>query len=163
MLLTASLLSLEPTLKRNQALCLACKCLTINQHHKTQSGSRRDAPSLSLSSYFSQVPSISPSPNPLLFIFPQLLLGGSGCWAYATVPLPFSFSQSAPQPCDSHQSAADAMATGPLGERSSGPPGLYEPCRLTEQRSPPPHLDKGEGPRTSTVHTHTCLTTNIHK
>lgn len=80
---------------------------------------------------------------------------------------PFLFPQSAPQLCDSHQSGADAMATGPLGKRSSGPPGLYEPCRLTEQRSPPPHLDKGEGPRTSTVHTHThthtCLTTNIHK
>ena len=63
-LLTASLLPLEPTLKRNQPLCLACKCLTINQHHKTQSGSRLDAPSLSLSSYFSQVPSTSPFPNP---------------------------------------------------------------------------------------------------
>lgn len=96
MLLTASLLPLEPTLKRNQPLCLACKCLTINQHHKTQSGSRRDAPSLSLSSYFSQVPSISPLPNPPLFIFPQLLLGGGGCWAYATVPLPFPFSPICP-------------------------------------------------------------------
>lgn len=102
------------------------------------------------------------SPTPLLFIFPQLLLGGSGYWAYATVPLPFPFSQSAPQLCDSHQSGADAMATGPLGERSSGPPGLYEPCRLTEQRSPPPHLDKGEGPRTSTVHTHTHLPDHQH-
>lgn len=114
---------------------------------------------LSLSSYFSQVPSTShlPTlflPNPLLFLFPPLLCGG-GCWAYATVPLPFPCFQSAPQLCDSHQSDADTMVTGPLRERSSGPPGLYECCRLTEQHSPPPHLDKGSGPRTSTVHTHT--------
>lgn len=39
---------------------------------------------------------------------------------------------------------------------------LYEGCRLTEQHSPPPHLDKGLGPRTSTVHTHTSLTSSIN-
>lgn len=47
------------------------------------------------------------------------------------------------------------MVMGPLGERSSGPPALYKCCRLKEQHSPPPHLDKSNGPRTSTVPTHT--------
>lgn len=39
LLLKASPIPLEPWVKRNQLQCLACKCLTINQHHKTLPGS----------------------------------------------------------------------------------------------------------------------------
>lgn len=41
-------------------------------------------------------------------------------------------------------------------------PGLYDRCRLTAQRSPPPHLDKSLGPRASTVYTHTNRQTDRH-
>ncbi|KAG7235712.1 hypothetical protein INR49_002342 [Caranx melampygus] len=47
--------------------------------------SRSLPPLISLTSLLSFLP------NPLLSLFPLLLHGG-GCWAYATVPLPFSFS-----------------------------------------------------------------------
>lgn len=164
-LLTASLLPLEPILKRNQPLCLACKCLTVNQHHKTHSGSWLDALSLAGPLHFTSPSSLPPQLPPLLF--PQLLCGG-GCWAYATLPLPFFFFQYAPQLHDSHQSAADAMATGPLGsvrqaqrEYAGALRGL--PANRAALTSPTPRQRLGSKdsycPHT---HTHTSLTSSIN-
>lgn len=153
-LLTAALLPLEPTLKRNQPLCLACKCLTINHHHKTHSGSWLDTLSLSPSLVTSNrsppllISLLSSSPTPSsVYSLSSFAVVDAGHMPQCHSP--FSFSHSAPEPCDSHQSDADAMVTGPLGECSLGPSGALR--ALPEQHSPPPHLDKDQGPTTSTV------------
>lgn len=108
------------TQKNAAPIFLTCKCLTVNQHHKTHSGPGLEALSLSLflvtfsRSHSPHIAIHSSFPTPLLVQSPRLLHGG-GCRAYATVPLPFPCFQSAPQLCDSHQSGVDAMVTGATG------------------------------------------------
>lgn len=72
-LTAASLLPLEPRLKGNQPWCLACKCLTINQHHKNPldpDAARALSPSvLTCTSFFFTsriplVPFLPPTPSP---------------------------------------------------------------------------------------------------
>ncbi len=83
-------------------------------------------------------------------------------------PFLFPICPSAPwHPSISRWRHGDGAPRGAFIRLGVNTPGLYERCRLTEQHSPPPHLDKGWGPRTSTVHTHILAwpptSTNEHK
>lgn len=151
-LTAASLLPLEPRLKGNQPWCLACKCLTINQHHKNPldpDAARALSPSvLTCTSFFftSRIPLVLFYPQPPLRLIPSApflwsMLGICHC---AT---PLSFFLICPtalwQPSISRWHHGDKAPWGAFIKLSVSTPGLYERCRLTEQWSPPPHLDKG--------------------
>lgn len=130
--------------KRKQHLCLPCKCLTINQHHKTHSGRGLDP--LSLFTYSrSHSPHISfptPPPHSIPSALPRWRMPGI---CHGATPLSlFPICPPAPWQPSIRRRRLDAMVTeAPGGGRSSDPPGLYECCHLTALTSPTSRQRRG--------------------
>lgn len=134
---TASLLPLEPTLKRNQPLCLACKCLTINQHHKTH---WLDALSSSPATSSRSLPLLVPSS---FYSLSSSVVVDTGHMPQCHSPFLFPICPSALwQPSITRWRHGDRAPWGVFVRPSVNTAGLYEHCQLTEQHSPPPQLDK---------------------